>query len=101
AHAHGVDDDLDAVPLEDLVTFGDLVEHHAVLEPGAAASLHVDPEAALGQVRLLLLQDRLDLLGRGGREIDHELAPSPMIHLSGFERSPQSPRATPAAVSPL
>src|SRR5262249_20949920 len=46
AHAHRVHDDLDAVLLEDLVAFGDLVEDHPVLEPGAATSLDVDPEAA-------------------------------------------------------
>src|SRR6185436_5390221 len=52
-HAHGVDDDLDAVLLEDLVAVRDLVEDHSVLEAGAAAALDINPEAALGQVRFL------------------------------------------------
>src|SRR4029079_801180 len=39
AQAHGVDDDLDAVLLEDLVLVGGLVQHHAVAEAGAAAPL--------------------------------------------------------------
>src|SRR5205807_7922723 len=78
-HAHRVHDDLDAARLEDLVAFGDLVEDHPVLEPGAATSLDVDPEATLGQVGLLLLQHRLDLLGRGGGEIDHLRAPPSSI----------------------
>ena len=87
SHAHRVHDDLDAVLLEDLVAFRDFVEDHPVLEPRTAAALDINPEAALGQVRLLLLQYRLDLLRRSGGDIDHlpdsffRLIP----HLIGFE----------------
>src|SRR5215831_13757967 len=56
-----------------VVAVGGLVEDHAVGETGAAAALDVDPEPALGDVLLLLLQDALDLLGRVRREGDHYL----------------------------
>ena len=71
AQAHRVDDHLDALGLDDLVAFADLVEDHPVLEAGAAAPLHVDPEPALGQVLLLLLENPLDLVGRLRGQRDH------------------------------
>src|SRR5262249_19387324 len=75
AEAHGVDDDLHALLLEDLVAVGGLVEHHAVGEAGATPALHVDAQSALGDVLLLLLQDALDL-GRSVRsQVDHRDSP--------------------------
>src|SRR5215470_17628191 len=70
-HAHGVDDDLDAVRLEHLVLVGRLVQHHAVAEARAAAALYVDPQPALGDVLLLLVEDALDLRAGRGSQIDH------------------------------
>src|SRR5829696_2267191 len=51
--AHGVHDDLDAVDVEGLVTVGGLVEHHPVLEPGAATALYIDAQPSLRDVGLL------------------------------------------------
>src|SRR4029450_11124264 len=84
-HAHGIDDDLDPVLLEDFVAVRDLVEDHPVLEPGTATALDINPEAALGQVGLFLLQYRLDLFRRSGSDIDHSRLLLAILHINGFE----------------
>ena len=77
--AHRVDEHLDTLDLDDLIALAALVEDHPVLEAGAAASLHVDPEPALGQVLLLLLENPLHLVGRLRGQRDHARI-SPVCH---------------------
>jgi hypothetical protein len=59
------------VILEDLVTVPLLVEREGVLEAGAAAAAHADPQA--GRLRGILLagQELRDLLGGNVGESDH------------------------------
>src|SRR6266571_1870211 len=75
AHAHRVDDDLHPRDLDDLVTVGRLVQDHPVREAGAAPALDIDPQSALGDVGLLLLQDSLDFFRRRRGEVDHAEPP--------------------------
>src|SRR5437867_1164054 len=75
--AHRIDDDLHPGDLDDLVPVGGLVQNHPVREAGAAAALDVDPQAALRDIRLLLLQNSLDLLRRRRGEVDHQPSPPP------------------------
>jgi hypothetical protein len=56
-----VDDDLDALGLDDLVAFIlDLFDRHAVLEAGASAGGDEDAESVIG--RALLIKEFLELL---------------------------------------
>src|SRR5712691_599927 len=75
AQAHRIDDDLHSGDLDDLVTVGGLVQHHPVREAGAASALDVYPQPTLRDVRLLLLQDSLDLLRCRRGEVDHQSSP--------------------------
>src|SRR6185369_8979720 len=93
AQAHGIHDDLDTFLLEDLVALGGLVEHHPVGKARAAAALDVDPQAALGDAGLLLLEDALDLLrGRVG-DVDHPIAllSEGADNLPSFTMIPEAP----------
>src|SRR5712691_5592713 len=75
AQAHRIDDHPHPGDLDDLVPVGGLVQNHPVREARAAAALDVDPQAALRDVRLFLLQDPLDLLRRRSGEVDHQPSP--------------------------
>src|SRR3954471_10872347 len=65
-----VDEDPQAVVLEDRVAFALVVEGEVVLEAGAAAAAHADPEAGEGQVGVLRIQELADLRGARLGEVD-------------------------------
>ena len=62
-----VDEDAQAVVLEDRVAVALAVEGEVILEPGAAAAAHADPQAGEGQVGVLGLQELADLRRRPSR----------------------------------
>src|SRR3954466_13473645 len=65
-----VDEDPQAVVLEDRVAVALVVEGEVILEAGAAAAAHADTQAGDRQVGLLRLEEVADLLGAQLREVD-------------------------------
>src|SRR4029079_6341721 len=75
--ARGVDQDAQAVVLEDLVAVTLRVEGERVLEAGAAAAPHANAPAGCLDVGALAVQELLDLLCALLGERDQESAPMP------------------------
>src|SRR3954453_23741715 len=65
-----VDEDAQAVVLEDRVALALVVEGEVVLEPRAAAAAHADAQAGKGKVAVLGVQELADLLGARLGEMD-------------------------------
>src|SRR3954470_6723556 len=69
--ARTIDEQPQAVVLEDLVVVAPAVEGQGVLEAGAAAAADADAQSGGGHVRALRGQELLDLLGASVGEGDH------------------------------
>src|SRR5690349_19948586 len=93
APASAVAEDPQAVVDEDLVALALGVEGQRVLEAGAAAAAHADPQARALERAPLAGQELLDLLGALVGEGDQRLAPVP-------SESNASRRIAPANLSP-